>query len=61
MLFRSTEVNGLLKDPQFVKQFLHSQGMVPAGGSPEAFGEFLRRDRKMYEDLVRDAGVKFQE
>ena len=57
----NTEVNGLLKDPQFVKQFLHSQGMVPAGGSPEAFGEFLRRDRKMYEDLVRDAGVKFQE
>jgi tripartite-type tricarboxylate transporter receptor subunit TctC len=57
----NAEVNGLLADAAFVKQFLHSQGMVAAGGTPEAFGEFLRKDRKMYEDLVRDAGVRFQE
>ena len=39
-------------------------GFPPAAAVPvlgACFGEFLRRDRKMYEDLVRDAGVKFQE
>ena len=57
----NSEVNGLLADPQFVKQFLHSQGMVASGGTPEAFAGFLKKDRQMYEGLVRDAGVKFQE
>ena len=57
----NSEVNGLLADAQFVKQFLHSQGMVPSGGSAEAFASFLKKDRQMYEGLVRDAGVKFQE
>jgi tripartite-type tricarboxylate transporter receptor subunit TctC len=55
----NTEVNALLQDPQFVKQSLHSQGMVHKGGSMEASAEFLKRDRRMYEELVAAAGVKF--
>jgi hypothetical protein len=33
--------------------------MVHKGGSMEASAEFLKRDRRMYEELVAAAGVKF--
>jgi tripartite-type tricarboxylate transporter receptor subunit TctC len=53
------DMNAQLKDPQVVTKFVHAQGVAPKGGSIEEFTDFLKRDRKMYEDLIRDAGVKF--
>jgi tripartite-type tricarboxylate transporter receptor subunit TctC len=55
----NTDLNAQLKNPEVVAKFLHSQGVAAGGGSPEAFGEFLKRDRQMYESLIRGAGIKF--
>jgi tripartite-type tricarboxylate transporter receptor subunit TctC len=57
----NAEISKLLKDPQYVKQFLYTQGMVPdGGGSPEEFAQFLKDDRGMYERIVKATGVKLE-
>jgi tripartite-type tricarboxylate transporter receptor subunit TctC len=55
----NSDFNAQLKNPEVVSKFLHSQGVAPSGGTIEAFTDFLRRDRKSYEDLIRSANIKF--
>jgi tripartite-type tricarboxylate transporter receptor subunit TctC len=47
------------KDPAFVKQ-LDKYGADPVGLGPEAFGEFLKKDRALWADAVSLSGVKLQ-
>jgi tripartite-type tricarboxylate transporter receptor subunit TctC len=54
----NADVNGLLKNPDYVAKYLTTQGMVPAGGSVSEFAAHLKEERAFYEKLVKDTGVK---
>lgn len=48
-------------DPAFQQKVLLAQGMErasPSGESPEAFAEFLKRDRAMYERVKKEGRLK---
>jgi tripartite-type tricarboxylate transporter receptor subunit TctC len=54
----NTDINGLLKNPDYVSKFVSTQGMVPVGGSVADFNAYLKKERAFYEKLVKDTGVK---
>jgi tripartite-type tricarboxylate transporter receptor subunit TctC len=41
----NADINGLLKDDEYVKKYLATQGMVPIGGSVDQFNAYLRQER----------------
>jgi tripartite-type tricarboxylate transporter receptor subunit TctC len=52
-------VAGLLADRSYTEKALVALGFVPDDpNSPEEFAEFLKGDRKVYEDLVKLTGIK---
>ena len=53
----NTEINRILQLPE-VKERLAGDGMEPAGGSPERFGEVLRRDITKWQKVVKFANIK---
>jgi tripartite-type tricarboxylate transporter receptor subunit TctC len=54
----NTEVSKIITEPRFKDRYLTSQAIIPAGGSPEQFSEFLRTDREEAAKLVKTAGVR---
>ncbi len=53
----STEFQKLFSEPKFV-EFLDKQAVVAAPTSPEGFVEFLKKDRKDAETLIKIANTK---
>jgi tripartite-type tricarboxylate transporter receptor subunit TctC len=53
----NAELNALLKHPE-IRQLLAKQGMVPVGGSPERFGEMVRKELARWSRVVTAAGIK---
>ncbi|MEQ1774345.1 MAG: tripartite tricarboxylate transporter substrate binding protein [Burkholderiales bacterium] len=53
----NTEFNRILASSEIRKHFA-SQDVDVAGGSPEAFGEFLRKEVALWGKVVRDAKIK---
>ena len=53
----NADINGLLKNNEYVAKYLSTQGMVPTGGSVEEFARQLKDERAFYEKLVKDTGV----
>ena len=53
----SSEFQKLFSDPKFV-EFLDKQAVVAASTSPEGFVEFLKKDRKDAETLIKIANTK---
>jgi len=53
----NAEVNALLKQPE-VRELLAKQGLVPAGGTPERFGELVRKELARWSRVVATAGIK---
>ena len=53
----NAEVNTLLKQPE-VRELLAKQGLVPAGGTPERFGELVRNELARWSRVVATAGIK---
>ena len=54
---------GLISGGPLKEKFLTSQGIepdAPAGGSPEAFAEFLKYEREMYREVIRITGIRVQ-
>ena len=54
---------GLFNDPAAREKYLTAPGidvLAPAGGSPQAFAEFLKRDLDMYSRAVKAARVKIE-
>ena len=41
-----------------VRERLIAQGLIPAGGSPEQLGQFIREDTKRWEPVIAATGVK---
>ncbi len=53
------EVNALLADHNYTDKALTALGyLADEPGTPESFAEFLKSDRKTYDDLVKLTGIK---
>jgi len=50
-------VNRFLRDPD-MKQNLEAQGMSPSGGTPQRFGERIRKDYDRWVKVVREQNIK---
>jgi tripartite-type tricarboxylate transporter receptor subunit TctC len=55
----NAEVNKLLKAKETAEQ-LQTDGVSPAGGTPEAFREQIRKEVELWRKAVADIGVKIQ-
>jgi len=53
----NTEINAVLRHPD-VRELLAKQGMAPAGGPPERFGELLKLELARWARVVAAAGIK---
>ncbi len=52
----NSEINKAVKDPEFAKR-IAQDGLEPAGGTPEAFGELLKREVVEWGEVVKAAKV----
>lgn len=52
----NAELNAWLAEPG-TRERLRVQGMVPAGGTPEALGELVRADLRRWAEVIRRAGI----
>lgn len=50
------EINAILANPE-MRQKLAEQGAEAVGGTPEAFGEHISRERQKWSKVVRDAAI----
>ena len=50
-------ISKALETPTF-REKLAGMGATPVGGSPEAFGELLRRENAKWAKAIKDAGIK---
>lgn len=50
------EINAILANPE-MRQKLAEQGSEAVGGTPEAFGEHISRERQKWSKVVRDAAI----
>jgi tripartite-type tricarboxylate transporter receptor subunit TctC len=53
----NTELNALLRQGE-VRSLLSKQGMIAVGGSPERFGELVRKELARWARVVASAGIK---
>lgn len=53
----NSEINKAIKDPDFAKR-IAQDGLEPAGGTPEVFGELLKREVTEWGEVVKAANVK---
>jgi len=53
------DVNALLTRPD-VRELLGKQGMIPAGGTPEQFGELVGKELARWSRVVKGAGIKVE-
>jgi tripartite-type tricarboxylate transporter receptor subunit TctC len=53
----NAEVNRFLQEPE-MKKNLDAQGMIPSGGTPEKFGQRIRKDYERWLRVVKEAGIK---
>lgn len=53
----NNEVNKAIKDPDFAKR-IAQDGLEPAGGTSEAFGELLKREVAEWAEVVKAANVR---
>ena len=50
-------INKALQDPA-VKKILETDGMIASGGTPQAFGDRIRKDYDRWTRVVKEAGIK---
>ena len=55
----NTEVNKMLKMPQTAAQ-LQTDGVAPAGGNAQRFGEQIGKEIALWKDVVAKTGIKVQ-
>jgi tripartite-type tricarboxylate transporter receptor subunit TctC len=53
----STTINEIMREP-YVVELAASQGVVTRGGTPERLAEFLVRDIAIWQQVVKEAGIK---
>jgi len=55
----NAEVNKMLQIPETAKQ-LETDGVAPAGGDAQRFGEQIKKEIALWKDVVAKTGVKVQ-
>src|SRR6267378_6858833 len=55
----NAEVNKMLQSPETAKQ-LETDGVAPAGGNAQRFGEQIKKEIALWKDVVAKTGVKVQ-
>lgn len=55
----NTTVSKFLHEPD-MKKNLEAQGMVPSGGTPQRFGDRIRKDYERWSKVVKDQGIKIE-
>ena len=55
----STEINAIMKTPEFAEK-IASQGGDVLGGSPESFAAYIRADAAKWDKLVKGANIKLE-
>ena len=55
--FLNLKLNELLKDPA-VQSKMKALGLLPVGGTPEAFGAWANEQRRKWSRVVRESGAK---
>jgi tripartite-type tricarboxylate transporter receptor subunit TctC len=50
-------INEILKEPE-IRDKLMAQGMEPVGGTPEQLGEHIKRQVKIWPEIIRASGTK---
>ncbi len=50
-------MNALLKQSE-IRDLLAKQGMAPAGGTPERFGDLVKKELARWSRVVATAGIK---
>lgn len=53
----NAEIDAILKEPEVVEK-MHAVGFDLVGGTPEAFGELIRRESDTWTPVVRKLGLK---
>lgn len=53
----NSEINKAISNPEFAKR-IAQDGLEPAGGTPEVFGELLKREVVEWAEVVKAANVK---
>ncbi|HEY8580004.1 MAG TPA: tripartite tricarboxylate transporter substrate-binding protein, partial [Beijerinckiaceae bacterium] len=53
-------INAALKDPAFVAR-MNTQGMSPAGGTPEDLQRIVETEIPLWKEVARSAGMKLNE
>ncbi len=53
----NADINALLQQPD-VREVLGNQGMMPRGGSPERFGDMVRKELVRWARVVEQAKIK---
>ena len=56
----NTAINTALTKPN-VRAALGNLGAVPAGGTPDAFGDFVKSEMSHWAGVVKDSGMKIQQ
>jgi tripartite-type tricarboxylate transporter receptor subunit TctC len=56
-VFLNAKLNELLKDPG-VQTKMKALGLLPVGGTPEAFGVWVNEQRQKWTRVVKDSGAK---
>jgi tripartite-type tricarboxylate transporter receptor subunit TctC len=51
------DIDAVLEQPD-IRQRLNDTGMEVAGGSPDSFGELLKRESAIYEKVLKEVGIK---
>lgn len=55
-----SEVAAIMREPEFRRKLLVDRALEPVADAPEAFAEFLRKDRIVSATNVREAGIEPQ-
>ena len=53
----NNELNAILQDP-VIRQKMVAQGVDPVTGSPEEFGQFIRKETRYWAELIKKAKVE---
>jgi tripartite-type tricarboxylate transporter receptor subunit TctC len=54
----NTVINGVVRDPQVVKDRLNPIGLTPVGTTPEQYMNVMKADIVKYAKITKDAGIK---
>lgn len=54
------EIAGIMSDPAFADKHLIQRGLEPVANTPEAFADYIRRDRQIAERVVKASGLQAQ-